>query len=356
MSTPALRFTTGRIAVTAPARPGRRPHPGYTFTDLLPADFAARALRDDVRSGLTRPDRRTSPTWFYDAVGSELFEQITRLPEYYPTRCERQILLHHAAEAVDLAGCRTLLELGSGSSLKTGLLLDALVAQDDGRTRPRYVALDVSEEALREACHRIADDYPGIDVHGVRADFTSHVEAIAEAAPAPGRGRLVAFLGSTIGNFEPADRRRFLATLRAQLTPGDHLLLGADLVKSADILVPAYDDAAGVTAAFNLNLLDVLNRHLDGDFSRDRFRHRAVWDVGHEWVEMRLQALTAHRVTLRGLGLHLDFAAGEQVRTEISAKFRQDRLTAELQDAAFTPTRWWTDPRRWFSLSLWAVA
>jgi L-histidine N-alpha-methyltransferase len=355
MSTSAM--STSAMSTSAMSTTASPTNARYTFTDLLPADFAARALRDDVLSGLTGPVKRTSPTWLYDKLGSELFEEITRLPEYYPTRAERQILLGHAAHAVALSGCRTLIELGSGSSSKTGLLLDAVARRPGADAeRPRYVALDVSEDALREACTRIANDFPTIDVHGIRADFTSQVEAVGGAVPASAGPRMVAFLGSTIGNFEPAARSEFFTTLRARLVSGDHLLLGADLVKSPDILVPAYDDAAGVTAAFDLNLLDVLNCALDGDFARDNFRHRAIWDAEHEWIEMRLQSLAAHTVTLRALGLRIPFAVGEEIRTEISAKFRQETLTAQLRDAGFAQTCWWTDPRRWFSLSLWAAA
>ncbi len=327
---------------------------GYSYADLLPDDYAERALRADVLAGLCGPGAKTMPpTWLYDKVGSELFEEITRLPEYYPTRAEREILTTRAAEAVALAGCDTLVELGSGSSLKTELLLDALVGRSDRAPgeRESYVALDVSEDALRGACARIVSRYPAISVHAVRADFTTQV-----SLPPNRNRRLVAFLGGTIGNFEPAARARFLAAVRDRLAPGDHLLLGADLVKAADILVPAYDDAAGVTAAFDLNLLDVLNAAFDGDFRRDDFRHRAVWDVEQEWIEMRLRAKRAHTVTLAALGHQVSFAAGEEIRTEVSAKFRQEGLERELRAAGFARRAWWTDRAGQFSLSLWAVA
>ncbi len=331
--------------------------PTYLFTDRLPADFSAQRLRADVLAGLTAPAKSLPPTWLYDKVGSELFEEITRLPEYYPTRAEREILRRHAGDVVRLAGCDTLVELGSGSSLKTHLLLDALVA---GRRAGRagagpapalgYVALDVSEDALREACERVSFRYPDLRVHAVRADFTDRLGIV------PGAGRrLVAFLGSTIGNLPPEQRRAFLARLCAAMRPGEHLLLGADLVKSPDVLVPAYDDAAGVTAAFDLNLLDVLNRALDGDFDRADFVHRAVWVPQQEWIEMRLEARRPLVATLAGLGLRVHFARGEHLRTEISAKFRRRLLAAELTGAGFTPVAWWTDEARRFSLSLWGT-
>jgi L-histidine N-alpha-methyltransferase len=325
--------------------------PRYTFADHLPEDFAAAALRADVLAGLTGPVKFLPPTWLYDKVGSELFEEITRLPEYYPTRAEREILVAHARDAVALSGCDALVELGSGSSLKTTLLLDALVASPSTVRGARYTALDVSEDALREACDRIGARYPGLSLGAVRADFTTQLDAL----PTGGR-RLVAFLGGTVGNLEPAPRARFLRGLRERLRPGDHLLLGADLVKSPDVLVPAYDDAAGVTAAFDLNVLEVLNRVLDGDFARDDFGHVAVWDAEHEWIEMRLRARRAHTVTLAALDLRVPFASGEEIRTEVSAKFRRAGLAAELGRAGFTPGAWWTDGAGRFSLSLWAVS
>lgn len=330
--------------------------PAYLFTDRLPADFGTERLRADVLAGLTAPEKNLPPTWLYDKVGSELFEQITRLPEYYPTRAEREILQRHAAAAVRMSGCDTLVELGSGSSLKTHLLLDALAGRRRGapdgvaagRGPAGYVALDVSEDALREACERISARYPDLLVHGVRADFTDPLGSV------PGSGRrLLAFLGGTVGNFPPEQRRDFLANLRTLLRTGEHLLLGADLVKSPDVLVPAYDDAAGVTAAFDLNLLDVLNRALDGDFDRGDFRHRAVWVPQEEWIEMRLEARRPVVARLAALDLDVRFEAGEQLRTEISAKFRRDRLTAELGDVGFAPVAWWTDDPGRFSLSLW---
>jgi L-histidine Nalpha-methyltransferase len=320
------------------------------YVNHLPADFDDVSLRADVRGGLTRTPRQLPPKWFYDKVGSELFEEITRLPEYYPTRSERAILERHAGELAALAGCDTLVELGSGSSGKTRLLLDALAAARPGRTDPlHYVAVDVSEDALRGAADGLARDRPDLAVTIVRADFETQLGLLA----AGGGRRMVAFLGSTIGNLEPAARARFLDQVRGMLRPGECFLLGADLVKSPDVLVRAYDDAAGVTAAFNLNVLDVLNGRLGGDADRADFAHVARWDAEHEWIEMRLRARRALRWTLAEVGLTVDVAAGEEIRTEISAKFRREPLTAELHAAGFAGSGWWTDPDGLFSLSLW---
>ena len=346
---------------------------GYTYDDHLPADFSAQSLRDDVRTGLTAPRKWLPPKWFYDKVGSELFEDITALREYYPTRTERAILAESAAAIVSSAGMDTLIELGSGSSEKTRLLLDAMLARTEGRAErreqdpaadpsaspgatpvPSYVALDVSEDALRSACAALVSSYPRLRVGALRADFTHHLELLP-AGEQVGR-RTVAFLGSTIGNFEPTERAAFLRALRAQLRDEDHFLLGADLVKSADVLVPAYDDAAGVTAAFNLNLLDVLDHRLRADFDRAAFDHVVVWDAQNEWIEMRLRATRDMVVHVADLDLDVHFDRGEDVRTEISAKFRRETLTAELTAAGFVGRGWWTDQRDWFSLSLWGTA
>ncbi|HEY6797228.1 MAG TPA: L-histidine N(alpha)-methyltransferase [Kineosporiaceae bacterium] len=318
------------------------------FVDHLPADFDDVTLRADVRRGFAAVPKALPPRWFYDQIGSELFEEITRLPEYYPTRCERQILARYAGDIVRRCGASTLVELGSGSSDKTRLLLDALTA---GRRSARYLALDVSEAALRGAALGLARDHPDLDVTLVRADFETQLGLLP-----PGAHRLVAFLGSTIGNLEPAPRARFLAAVRALLAPGEHFLLGADLVKPERILVPAYDDAAGVTAAFNLNVLAVLNRRLGADFDRSDFAHVAVWDPDREWIEMRLRARRAVRVDVPRAQLEVTFAPGEELRTEISAKFRRESLTAELQAAGFACAGWWTDDESLFSLSLWQAA
>jgi L-histidine N-alpha-methyltransferase len=316
-------------------------------TDLeiyLDDDDVARALRDDVRTGLTATPKWLPPKWFYDAAGSTLFEEITKLPEYYPTRAERAILDERAPEIARITEAKTLVELGSGSSEKTRLLLDALSGHG---TLAAFLPLDVSASALREAVAALREEYPGIDVHGIVGDFTKHLRTL------PGGGvRLVAFLGGTIGNLLPAERAHFLATLRAALEPGEWLLLGTDLVKDEKVLVPAYDDAAGVTAEFNRNVLRVINRELDADFDVAAYDHVALWDPDHEWIEMRLRASRAMRVLVRKLDLTVDFAAGDELRTEISAKFRRDGMERELDAAGFTLRHWWTDPEGRFGVSL----
>lgn len=310
---------------------------------LLDTDLTA-ALRADARAGLTATPKTLPPKYFYDARGSELFEEITRLPEYYPTRAEREILTDRAPSIARITGAKTLVELGSGSSEKTRLLLDAL---RDAGTLGSFVPLDVSASALRDAVGTLRADYPDLHVRGIVADFVNHLEVLPDTGD-----RLVAFLGGTIGNFTPAERAPFLAALRARLQHGEWFLLGADLVKSPAVLVPAYDDAAGVTAEFNRNVLHVLNRTLDADFDVAAFQHVAVWDARHEWIEMRLRATGAQRVHVGALGLTVDFADGEELRTEVSAKFRQDGLTAELTGAGFSVRHWWTDAEGRFALAL----
>src|SRR6478609_2267220 len=310
----------------------------------LTADDAAEALRADAELGLTSTPKWLPPKWFYDARGSELFEDITRLPEYYPTRAEREILHARATEIAQRTGAHTLVELGSGSSEKTRLLLDAL--RHHGSLR-EFVPLDVSGSALREAVEAITADYPGLAIHGVVGDFTEHLHRVPGEAP-----RLVAFLGGTIGNLLPDERASFLQSMRAVLDGGEWLLLGTDLVKEPDVLVAAYDDAAGVTAEFNRNVLRVLNRELGADFDVEAFSHRAVWDANHEWVEMRLVATREMHVVVPEIGVSVDFARGEEMRTEISAKFRRDGVEAELAAAGFHLDGWWTDPQGRFALSL----
>ena len=313
----------------------------------LPAGFLAEALRADARAGLTASPKSLPPKWFYDAQGSALFDKITELPEYYPTRAEREILHATAAQIAGQTAARTLIELGSGSSDKTRVLLDALRAAGTLRC---YVPVDVSEPALVAAGDALSAEYPGIDVRAVVSDFEEHLGLPADGdAPAP---RLVAFLGSTIGNLVPEQRAAFLARVRSSLQPGDFLLLGTDLVKDTATLVAAYDDASGVTADFNKNVLAVLNAELGADFDRDAFEHVAVWNAGAEWIEMRLRSLTAQTVQVPGIGLTVSFAAGEELRTEVSAKFRRDGVTAELAAAGFAMQSWWTDAAGQFGLSL----
>jgi L-histidine Nalpha-methyltransferase len=310
---------------------------------LTGADADA-ALRADARAGLTAEPKHLPPKWFYDARGSALFEQITELPEYFPTRTERA-LLERTADAIAItSGADTLVELGSGSSAKTRLLLDAFRRAESLR---RYVPQDVSEAALREAMSALAAEYPGLELHGVVGDFTAHLDRL----PPEGR-RVVAFLGGTIGNLLPPERAEFLRALRAALRPGEQFLLGTGLVVDPAVLVPAYDDAAGVTAEFNRNVLHVLNRELSADFDVDAFDHRALWDAENEWIEMRLVARRAMTVTLAELDLTVEFAAGEEMCTEVSAKFRLPGVRAMLAEAGFTVIGSWTDPEERMALTL----
>ncbi|MGH3779310.1 MAG: L-histidine N(alpha)-methyltransferase [Pseudonocardiaceae bacterium] len=307
---------------------------------------AADALHHDVRVGLSADPKWLPPKWFYDARGSELFEEITVLPEYYPTRTERELLRRSVGQIAARAPVDTLVELGSGSSEKTRLLLDQLAATGSLR---RYVPLDVSESALRGAMAAVAQEYPALAVHGVVGDFTEHLELLPASQ---GERRLVAFLGGTIGNLLPAERTGFLTALRAALEPGELLLLGVGLATDPAVMVPAYDDAAGVTAEFNRNVLHVLNRELGADFDVDAFDHLAVWDATEEWIEMRLRACRAMTVRLPAVGMTVHYAKDEEMRTEVSGKFRRDRLGAELVDAGFGDQAWWTDPLKRFALVL----
>jgi L-histidine Nalpha-methyltransferase len=315
----------------------------------LPPGFLADSLRADARAGLTATPKSLPPKWFYDANGSALFEKITELPEYYPTRAERSILLERAAEIASVTRAATLAELGSGSSEKTRLLLSAL--RGTGTLRC-YVPVDVSEAALTVAADALTADYPALEVRAVLSDFEEHLGLPGPAdAPAP---RLLAFLGSTIGNLLPAQRAAFFAGIRSSLAPGDFFLLGTDLVKDPSVLVAAYDDSAGVTADFNKNVLAVLNASLGADFDLDTFEHVAVWDAEAEWIEMRLRSAIDQTVHLGDLGLSVNFAAGEEMRTEVSAKFRRPGVEAELAAAGLTLISWWTDPAAQFALSLYS--
>ncbi len=310
---------------------------------LDPSGLAAQ-MATDVRDGLSGRPRTLPPKYFYDARGSQLFDQITRLPEYYPTRAERAILAARADEIARVSGAETLVELGSGTSEKTRLLLRALTRS---ATLRRFVPFDVDPAVLEEASRAVCAEFPDLLVQPVVGDFERHLGRIPDEPP-----RLIAFLGSTIGNLDPGQRAAFLAEVRLGLRPGDAFLLGTDLVKDTARLVAAYDDSQGVTAAFNKNVLSVLNRELGADFDADLFGHRAVWDAGSEWIEMRLESLTNQRVRVESLELDLDLDRGEEIRTEISAKFRRDTLEAQLGAAGLRMTRWWTDPDGDFALSL----
>ena len=310
----------------------------------LAADSASRALRRDVLDGLTVSPKSLPPKWFYDAVGSDLFDQITRLPEYYPTRAESQILRARSVEIAAASGADTLVELGSGTSEKTRMLLDAL--RDSGSLR-RFIPFDVDDGVLESAGAAIQREYPGVEIDAVCGDFEEHLGKI----PRGGR-RLVVFLGSTIGNLTTEPRAEFLAALSDMLQPEDSLLLGTDLVKDADRLVRAYDDSAGVTAQFNRNVLAVVNRELGADFDLAAFEHVARWNTAEERIEMWLRAGSAQRVLIDALDLTVDFAAGEEMLTEVSCKFRPDGVAAELAEAGLRRTHWWTDPAGDFGLSL----
>jgi len=304
-----------------------------------------RLLAFDVLDGLTKPFKEIPPKHFYDAEGSRLFECITQQPEYYPYRTERVILEACASEIVAVTGAAELVELGSGVPTKTLLLLDAM---RDAGTLDRYVPFDVSETVLLASAERLVEQYPGLRVYGVLGDFERHLDAL----PVAEGPRVIAFLGGTIGNFPPGSRRKFLRGLRRALRPQDRLLLGTDLVKDPAILEAAYNDAAGVTAKFNLNLLSVLNRELHADFVPEAFEHVAFYDREQEWIEMRLRALEPMVVNLVDLDLGVHFANREEMRTEISAKFTHKRIERDLRAAGLRLHELMTDDEGLFALSL----
>jgi len=310
---------------------------------LSPADLRA-ALERDVRVGLAAPAKSLPPVWFYDDRGSALFDEITRLEEYYPTRAERALLEAHAPEIAARSGADTVVELGAGTCDKSRVLLDAF--RGGGGLR-RYVPLDVSDGTLRSAAEALVEEYPGLAVHAVVGTFDEHLVEI----PAGGR-RLVAFLGSTIGNFHPDHRRRFLFDLDCALAHGDSFLLGTDLVKDEKKLVAAYDDAAGVTAAFNRNVLHVLNRELHAGFEPDRFDHVALWNDEEHRIEMRLRSSCHQTVRIDDLDMVVTFAAGEDLLTEISTKFTRPGVEAELFEAGFVVDAMWEAPEAEFLLTL----
>ena len=304
-----------------------------------------RSLANDVLDGLTRPFKELPPKHFYDARGAELFDQICELPEYYPTRAERAILVERADELAELTGAVELVELGSGTAAKTRVLLDALQAAG---TLERYIPVDVTESMVRDCAEELTSEYPGLRVHGVIGDFERHLDQV----PAAAGPRIVAFLGGTIGNFPPGSRRRVLRQIAGLLGPADHLLMGTDLVKDPSVLEAAYDDAQGVTAEFNRNVLRVLNRELRADFDPEDFDHVALFDTQNEWIEMRLRARREHTTLVRDLDLPVHFDLGEELRTEISAKFTPQRLQSDLSAAGLELVRWLTDPDELFALSL----
>jgi L-histidine N-alpha-methyltransferase len=305
-----------------------------------------RSLANDVLDGLTKPFKELAAKHFYDARGSELFERICELPEYYPTRTELQILAANAERIVAATGAGELVELGAGASDKARVLLDAMLAAG---TLARYIPLDVSATVVEDAAEQLVDDYPGLQVYGVVGDFERHLEHVPGANGTP---RLAALFGGTIGNFPPGTRRGVLAKIATLLGPDDRLLLGTDLVKDPAVIEAAYNDADGVTAEFNRNLLHVVNRELSADFQPDAFDHVAFFDRRHEWVEMRLRARRACSVLISELDLRVEFAAGEELRTEISAKFTRERVEADLDAAGLALESWLTDSEGLFGISL----
>ncbi len=319
--------------------------PGKVEVEVhLPPGGPLSGMAADVRIGLTKPFKELSPRYFYDERGSELFERITETPEYYPTRAERAILELHAGEIVTAAGePATLIELGSGSAAKTRVLLDAM---RDGGCLEAYAPVDISEEITRDTASRIADEY-GIAVHGLVCDFERDLERIPLSGP-----RLIAFLGGTIGNFEPQQRASFLARVANLLEADDRFLLGTDLIKDRATLEAAYNDAAGVTAEFNKNVLAVLNERLGADFDLDAFEHVAFFDEENLFVDIRLRSLRRQLVTIADLGMTVAFERGEEMRTEISTKFARPGLEGIYAEAGLALTDWWSDPDGLFGLSL----
>ena len=305
-----------------------------------------RSLADDVLDGLTRPFKELPPKHLYDARGSVLFDAICEQPEYYPTRTETAILRERGDEIAAATGAVELVELGAGSvDAKTRALLGALA---QAGTLRRYVPVDVSETTVRASARKLVDEHPGLEVHGIVGDVERHLEHL----PQPIGPRVLAFLGGTVGNFLPGARRRFLRDLAGRLGPEDHLLLGTDLVKDPAVLEAAYNDAAGVTAAFNRNVLTVMNRELRADFDVDAFEHVAFFDRDREWVDLRLRALTRQWVNVRALDLAIDFRAREEMRTEISTKFTRERLQGDLAAAGLHLAHWLTDPDGLYAVTL----
>jgi L-histidine N-alpha-methyltransferase len=312
--------------------------------DVHLRDGALASLPEDVRQGLGSQPKSLPPKYFYDARGSELFEQITELPEYYPTRAEQAVLDEVAADIITVVRPMELVELGPGSARKTHALLDPMVAAGGHR----YIPIDVSESAVLELAARLAETYEDLEIHGVVGDFEHHLDRI----PHTGHRRLIAFLGGTIGNLDRRQRAQMLRTLAASLAPRDRLLIGTDLVKDRTRLEAAYNDAAGVTAEFNRNVLRVVNENLEADLRPDRFEHVAFYDEDGGWIEMRLRALEGHSARIEALDMEVQFEPGEEIRTEISCKFTRHALAREYSDAGLRMVGWHTDPEELFALSL----
>jgi L-histidine N-alpha-methyltransferase len=317
---------------------------GITIDVHLPEGGPMTGIAADARMGLSAPFKELPPKYFYDERGSRLFEEITELPEYYPTRAERAILDARASEIVDAAGASTLIELGSGSAAKTRHLLGRM---RDAGSLQAYVPVDISEEITRDTAACLTDEYPGLRVHGVVCDYETHLERIPREP-----GALIAFLGGTIGNFHPHVRRTFLARIASLMYPEDCFLLGTDLVKDRERLEAAYNDSAGVTAEFNKNVLHVLNRELGADFDPAAFDHVAFWDEINSWIDVRLRSLADQTVTIPAIDMQVDFAEREEMRTEISSKFTREHLEAVYRDVGLELVELWTDPDDLFALSL----
>jgi L-histidine N-alpha-methyltransferase len=310
----------------------------------LPGGGPLSGIAADARMGLSAPFKELPPKYFYDERGSQLFERITELPEYYPTRAERAILDARAAEIVEVAGTSTLIELGSGSAAKTRCLFDAMSSAD---SLDAYVPVDISEEITRDTAERLIGEYDGLRVHGVVCDYETHLERIPREP-----GGLIAFLGGTIGNFDPNTRRSFLARIASLMYPEDRFLLGTDLVKDRERLEAAYNDSEGVTAEFNKNVLHVLNRELGADFDPAGFAHLAFWDEVNSWIDIRLRSLADQTVTVGALDMRVEFSEGEEMRTEISSKFTREQLEAIYCEVGLELVEWWTDAEGLFALSL----
>ncbi len=301
-------------------------------------------IAEEVRNGLSRALKELPPKFFYDKRGSALFDRITTLPEYYPTRCERSILNRYAPEVVESTGAQDLVELGSGTASKTRALLYAMAGAG---TLRRYLPFDVDESVVQASAVDLVELYPGLRVHGVVGDFERDLERVPD-----GERRLFAFLGGTIGNLYPEERAAFLARIRRLMNGGEHLLVGTDLVKDRKLLEAAYNDSQGVTAEFNRNILRVLNDGLDADFDPSAFEHVAFFDEDNSWIEMRLRSNGAQRVTIDAVDLELAFADGEEIRTEISTKFTQEAVGRELAAAGLRLQAFFTDEERLFGVAL----
>ncbi len=322
------------------------PEPSITIDRHLDSSRLDDEMAHEIRRSFSRRPIVLAPRWLYDDHGSDLFDRITRLTEYYPTEAERSVLRRRADEIAELTAADTVVELGSGTSDKTRTLLDAFHRRSQLST---FVPLDVSEGTLEDAARMLASRYDGLAVHALVGDFNRHLRHLPRGAE---RRRVVAFLGGTIGNFYVEERRAFLGALADQLRSDEWLLLGVDLVKPMDRIVDAYFDVGGVTERFIKNSLTVINRRFDGDFDLDSFDYVPLWDARERRVDMRLRSTLPQTAVLRRLGLEVELAAGEEIRVEISTKFERASLTAELADVGLHVDRFWTDDRGDFGLLL----